>query len=98
MQSSVRLLEALSGKMLRVGTDLGAKKQVSYLSSAEARKKPVLIVLGNEEHGISDAVRKNCDELVIIPWGGMSAGVSESLVDSLNVAQASSIIFYEMTK
>ena len=58
----------------------------------------MLIVLGNEEHGISDVVRKNCDELVIIPWGGMSEGVSESLVDSLNVAQASSIISYEMTK
>ncbi len=98
VQSSVRLLEALSGKMLRVGTDLSAKKSVDFLSSAAARKKPALIVLGNEEHGISDAVRKNCDELVIIPWGGMKDGAAESLVDSLNVAQAASVIFYEMTK
>ena len=55
-------------------------------------------MLGNEEHGISDVVRANCDELVIIPWGGMGAGVKESLVDSLNVAQAASVIFYEITK
>ena len=30
--------------------------------------KGALIVLGNEEHGISDDVRKNCDNLVIIPY------------------------------
>lgn len=96
VQSSVRLLEAMKGKMLRVGTDLSAKKSVNFLSSPEARKKPALIVLGNEENGISEAVRKNCDELVIIPWGGMKNGAAESLVDSLNVAQAASVIFYEL--
>ncbi len=98
VNSSVRLLEALKGKLLRVGTDLSAKKSVDYLSTADARKKPALIVLGNEEHGISEAVRKNCDELVIIPWGGMKEGATESLVDSLNVAQAASVIEYEPTK
>ena len=98
VQSSVRLLEALKGKMLRVGTDLSAKKSVDYLSTKDARKLSVLVVLGNEEHGISDAVRKNCDELVIIPWGGMKDGAAESVVDSLNVAQAASVIFYEMMK
>ena len=96
VQSSVRLLEALKGKMLRVGTDLTATKKVSFLRTAEARRKPALIVLGNEEHGISDAVRGNCDELVIIPWGGMAEGASESVIDSLNVAQAASVIFYEL--
>lgn len=95
VQSTARLLEALKGKMVRVGTDLGAKKEVSCLHEI-AGKKPVLIILGNEENGISDVVKQNCDELVIIPWGGMAAGQKESLVDSLNVAQASSIIFYEL--
>ena len=60
--------------------------------------KPVLIILGNEEDGISDVVKNNCDELVIIPWAGMNTGVTESVIDSLNAAQASSIIFYELTK
>ena len=59
-------------------------------------KKPVLVVLGNEEEGISETIKKNCDELVIIPWAGMNKGVEQSCVDSLNVAQAASIIFYEM--
>ena len=100
VKSSVRLLEALSQKVLRVGTALDATKPVSFLSQAAhaSPKKPVLVVLGNEEHGISDAIKKNCDELVIIPWAGMNDGVAQSSVDSLNVAQASSIIFYELTK
>lgn len=98
VRSTARLLEALKGKMIRLGTDLGAKKSVADISSMRNGKKPMLVVLGNEEHGISDVVKENCDELVIIPWGGMSEGVEQSAVDSLNVAQASSIIFYEMMK
>ena len=97
VKSSVRLLEALSQKVLRIGTALEAKKPVSFLREAAHAnpKKPILVVLGNEEKGISEAVRKNCDELVIIPWGGKAAG-KECPIDSLNVAQAASIIFYEM--
>ena len=99
VKSSERLLEALAKKVLRVGTALDAKKPVSFLREATraTNKKPVLIVLGNEEEGISQTVKKNCDELVIIPWAGMNAGVSRSSVDSLNVAQAASIIFYELS-
>ena len=99
VKSSERLLEALAKKVLRVGTALDAKKPVSFLREVTraTNKKPVLIVLGNEEEGISQTVKKNCDELVIIPWAGMNAGVSQSSVDSLNVAQAASIIFYELS-
>ena len=99
VQSSVRLLQALSQKVLRVGTALEAKKDVGFLSKAASAnpKKPILVVLGNEEHGMNQEVRKNCDELVIIPWSGMAQG-KECSIDSLNVAQAASIIFYEMTK
>ena len=121
VRSSARLLEALAGKMIRVGTDLSAKKTVADIRKLDSRvdpstgsgttqgplrgtsrttknDKPLLVVLGNEEHGISDVVKANCDELIIIPWAGMSEGVEESCIDSLNVAQASSIIFYEMMK
>ncbi|MCQ2591862.1 MAG: RNA methyltransferase [Treponema sp.] len=99
VRSTARLLEALKNKMVRVGTCLDAKKSVNALKEIKDKaKKPVLIILGNEENGISDIVKRNCDELVIIPWAGMNKGQSESLVDSLNVAQASSIIFYELMK
>ena len=97
VRSSVRMLEALSGKMTIIGTSLDAKKSVGELKNL-TNDKPALIVLGNEENGISDVVKEKCDELVIIPWAGMNNGVKESTIDSLNVAQASSIIFYEMLK
>ena len=98
VKSSERLLEALSQKVLRIGTALDAKKPVSFLREAARAtpKKPILVILGNEEEGISEAIKKNCDELVIIPWAGMQNGVTQSVIDSLNVAQAASIIFYEM--
>lgn len=121
VRSSARLLEALKGKMVRVGTDLKASKTVAELrksltatekaTSSESKKttaseksgtnalqKPLLIILGNEEHGISDIVKQNCDELVIIPWAGMATGKKSACIDSLNVAQAASIIFYELSK
>lgn len=98
VNSTARLLEALKGKMIRIGTALEAKKPVSALKDICSEKKPALVILGNEEHGISDIVKNNCDELVIIPWAGMNEGQNESLVESLNVAQASSIIFYEIMK
>ena len=98
VRSTARLLEALKGKMVRVGTSLEAKKPVCELRDIVKGEKPVLIILGNEEQGISQVVQNNCDELVIIPWAGMNDGQNESLIDSLNVAQASSIIFYEMMK
>ena len=121
VRSSARLLEALKGKMVRVGTDLKASKTVAELrksltatekatssgskkttasekSGTNAHQKPLLIILGNEEHGISDIVKQNCDELVIIPWAGMATGKKSACIDSLNVAQAASIIFYELSK
>lgn len=121
VRSSARLLEALKGKMVRVGTDLKASKTVAELrksltatekatssgskkttasekSGTNAHQKPLLIILGNEENGISDIVKQNCDELVIIPWAGMAAGKKSACIDSLNVAQAASIIFYELSK
>ncbi|MCR4742049.1 MAG: RNA methyltransferase [Treponema sp.] len=102
VNSIARLLEVLDGKMIRIGTSLEAKKSVDQLGqeirkNTSNEKKPLLIILGNEESGISDIVKENCDELVIIPWAGMKDGKSNS-IDSLNVAQASSILFYELTK
>ena len=54
VRSSARLLEAVKGKMLRVGTDLQATKTVSELkelvgaTGTGARGKPILIILDGE--------------------------------------------------
>ncbi len=97
VKSITKLLTAMAGKMVRIGTDLNAREKTTDLKQI-CEGKSVLIVLGNEEHGISDEVKANCDHLVIIPFAGMNAGEEVPKVDSLNVAQAASIIMYEMNK
>ena len=87
----------MKGKMVRIGTSLEAKNTVYGLKKL-CGTKPALIVLGNEEHGISNDVRENCDALVLIPYAGLQQGLKESPVESLNVAQAASIILYELAR
>lgn len=94
--SIARFMEAVRGRMMRIGTDLRAKKTLAEIAGMRGGK-PLLIVLGNEEDGISDDVRKNCDECVIIPFAGFAEG-AEPAIQSLNVAQAASVILYELQK
>lgn len=91
------LLKDMAGKMMRFGTSLDATKKVSEIRNA-CNGKGALIVLGNEEKGISREVKQNCDELVIIPFAGMGTNTGGPKVDSLNVAQAASVIMYELKK
>ncbi len=98
VRSIAKFLKAVEGNMVRIGTDLAARSRYSNDLKKICGEKPAVLVLGNEEHGISDETRKNCDELVIIPFAGMKAGNKESAVESLNVAQAASILIYELTK
>ena len=87
IRSISKLLSAMKGKMTRLGTDVRAQMPISDIPSL-CKGKPALIVLGNEEHGISDEVKQNCDALVTIPG-------STGQIESLNVAQAAAIILYE---
>ncbi len=52
--------------------------------------KPVALVLGNEIHGISDSVLKQCDNIVEIPMFGHKK--------SLNVEVSYGIIVYEIIR
>ncbi|MCR5699455.1 MAG: RNA methyltransferase [Treponemataceae bacterium] len=90
-----KFLSEMSGKMLRVGTDVSATTPVSQIRKlcAEKNGKGALIVLGNEENGISSETKQNCDVLVTIP-----TPAKLETFDSLNVAQAASVIFYAMTQ
>ena len=51
---------------------------------------PCAIVLGSEENGISDIVKKQCDYIVSIPMLGK--------VNSLNVSTAASVLLYEVLR
>jgi TrmH RNA methyltransferase len=48
-----------------------------------------MIVMGNEETGLSPEVKASCDHLVRIPGTGD--------VESLNVAQAATLFLYELS-
>ena len=80
-------------RIIKVGTDVNGSIPISKLRelSDESKKKPLMVILGNEETGISDFIKKHCDYLVTIP-------TPEKNLDSLNVAQACSIICYELSK
>ena len=53
-------------------------------------KMPMVLIMGSEDKGLADLVRKNCDFLVQIPMHGT--------VESLNVATAAAIMIFEMVK
>ena len=96
IRSIEKLLVAMEGKMIRFGTDVRGKTPVSKIPEfCLAKKKPALIVLGNEEHGISGLVRRNCDELITIPFCPSGAEEQVQPIESLNVAQAAAIVLYE---
>lgn len=99
IQSIEKLLVSMQGKMLRFGTDVRGRTPIEKIPElCNEKKKPALIVLGNEEHGISGLVRRNCDELVTIPFmAGSGEGITQP-IESLNVAQAAAIILYECRK
>lgn len=96
IRSIPRFLRDMQGKMVRLGTALNAKKSVYELKDL-CEGKPALIVLGNEERGVSNEVKHECDHLLLIPpAGGMTAEGPQ--VESLNVAQAGAVIMYELSR
>jgi tRNA G18 (ribose-2'-O)-methylase SpoU len=51
---------------------------------------PVLLVIGNETHGLSHAWREECDQLLRIPMTGAAS--------SLNAANAGTVVLYEAAR
>jgi TrmH RNA methyltransferase len=56
--------------------------------AAAAGRKPVALVLGNEEHGLTPVVAAACGRLVTIPGGGK--------IESLNVSVAGAVLLWEL--
>lgn len=96
VKSIPALLQAIQGKIIRIGTAASAKTPASKLQSLR-QGKGALIILGNEENGISQEVRSMCDETIAIPHCGARNG-NVAPIESLNVAQSASIILYELQR
>jgi len=66
-----------------IATDLKAKR---YLNETKMSKK-LVFVLGNEANGVSDNMKKMCDDYIKIPM--------ENVQESLNVGVAAAILMYD---
>jgi len=78
------LLRGMRGRFLTVAAVAagGARPE------AIPRERPVALVLGNEEAGLSQAVLDACEARITLPGSG--------LVESLNVAQAAAVLFHAL--
>ncbi len=90
VSSPVRFLSDMDGKMFRLGTDVRGSCPLSHIHGRLPPGRGTVLVLGNEETGISAEIRRCCDCLAGIPGTGA--------VESLNVAQAAAVFLYELTK
>src|SRR5690606_26856839 len=72
---------------LVVGTHL--KGAVDY-RTIPYKKKPVILMMGNERQGLPDILAESCDKLARIPQEGRA--------DSLNLAIATGIMLYEIRR
>ncbi len=82
--TAVRMLRD-SGVKIVGATEKGARSYTDIDYTV-----PVAIVMGNEEHGISDEVICQCDELAAIPMAGN--------IGSLNVSVAAGVMMYEVVR
>ena len=66
----------------------GALPLAKLAESLKVARKPVALVMGNEEHGLAPEVTKACTRLVTIPGSGR--------VESLNVSVAAAVVMWEL--
>ena len=55
-----------------------------------SKKKPIALIIGDENFGISESILKQCDTTIHINMFGQNS--------SMNVVQATNIALYEITK
>jgi TrmH RNA methyltransferase len=85
-----RALAAFLGDLGRRYRVIAASPRGRPLPAIRRDDRPVALVLGNEETGLSPAVEKVAAELVAIPGAGR--------VESLNVSVAAGILMYQLLK
>jgi TrmH RNA methyltransferase len=85
----VRSLPSFLRELASVGYEvLGAAARGGHPEVDNAARKPIALVLGNEEHGLAPAVLGACTRLVTLPGTGK--------VESLNVSVAAAILLWEL--
>ena len=69
---------------------VGAATEGGHPNLARTSRRPVALVLGNEEEGLAEEVANQCERLVTIPGCGR--------VESLNVSAAAAVLIWECTR
>ncbi|MDR0890960.1 MAG: 23S rRNA (guanosine(2251)-2'-O)-methyltransferase RlmB [Endomicrobium sp.] len=82
---SIKVLKA--NGFFVIGTVIGKYEEINNIKLYF----PLVIILGNENHGIHFSTKKQCDKLI-------SISQYNSQITSLNVSCASAIILYEISK
>lgn len=82
-QTAEHLLSACEGSLVRIGADHRAYRSLKDLPAVLQAGEAAVIVLGNEETGITPEAKKQCDVLIKIRGSGA--------IESLNVAQAGTL-------
>lgn len=84
----VKNIAALAKELASAGYDvIGAATRGGRPEAASGSKKPLALVMGNEEEGLAPAVVAACTRLVTIPGTGK--------VESLNVSVAAAVLLWE---
>jgi TrmH family RNA methyltransferase len=81
------LRAALRERRLRL---IGADPHAPATTDAAPLDRPVALILGNEAHGLPDAVRDDLDLAVRVPLAGSA--------ESLNLAAAAAVLLYETAR
>jgi TrmH RNA methyltransferase len=91
---TVKSLPAFCRELAQAGYEVagtavqGAVPLGKVAAELAVARKPVAIVMGNEEHGMAPEVAKSCTRLVTIPGSGR--------VESLNVSVAAAVLMWEL--
>jgi TrmH RNA methyltransferase len=93
VHSPAAFLRDASRLLVSIGTDPRARIRIRDLprlikEESRGKKNGVLLVLGNEENGLPEDVKKYCALLARVPGTGA--------VESLNVAQAATLFLREI--
>ena len=87
--SRVRSLPVFLRELVLAGYEVvGAATRGGRPDVRSAAEKPIALVLGNEEQGLTPAVAETCTRLVTLPGSGK--------VESLNVSVAAAILLWEL--
>ena len=89
VSSTAWFLRQCRGRLTCIGTDLRAHHEIADLGRLVEKDEACVIVLGNEERGISEEAKKLCAHLIKIRGSGN--------VESLNVAQAATLFCHSLS-